>query len=103
MASNAFPIFNETVGHCHRPAFAPDRACSLDNLVSPYLLDNASGFRSGFDCTFAETTLGFIYHITRWCISRPEVWLDDSTGQKVYDNGTKRDQFTFNWTITIRF
>ena len=26
-----------------------------------------------------------------------------STGQKAYDNGTKRDQFTFNWDIIFRF
>ena len=25
------------------------------------------------------------------------------TGAKAYDNGTKRDQFTFNWDIIIRF
>jgi Putative beta-barrel porin-2, OmpL-like. bbp2 len=67
------------------------------------VLYDPRGFRTGFDTTVAETTLGFIYHITPWCISRPEVRFDYSMGQKPYDNGTKRDQFTFNWDIIVRF
>jgi hypothetical protein len=60
------------------------------------------GFRTGFPGTYAETTLGYIYHITPWCVSRPEIRFDYGT-TKAYDNGTKRDQFTFNWDIIIRF
>jgi Putative beta-barrel porin-2, OmpL-like. bbp2 len=67
------------------------------------VLYDPRGFRTGFEGTYFETTLGFIRHITPWCISRPEIRFDYSTGQKAYDNGTRRDQFTFNWDIIIRF
>jgi hypothetical protein len=67
------------------------------------VLYDPRGFRTGFDTTLFETTLGFIYHIRPWCTTRPEVRFDYSTGQKPYDNGTKRDQFTFNWDIIVRF
>jgi hypothetical protein len=66
------------------------------------VLNDPRGFRTGFPGTYAEATLGWIYHITPWCISRPEVRFDYGT-TKAYDNGTKRDQFTFNWDIIIRF
>jgi Putative beta-barrel porin-2, OmpL-like. bbp2 len=67
------------------------------------VLNDPRGWRTGFASTVAETTLGWIYHITPWCTSRPEIRFDYSTGQKIYDNGTKRDQFTFNWDIIVRF
>jgi hypothetical protein len=35
-------------------------------------------------------------------VSRPEVRFDYGT-QKVYDDNTKRDQFSFNWDIIVRF
>jgi len=67
------------------------------------VLYDPRGYRTGFEGAFFETTLGFIYHITPWCVSRPEIRFDYSTGEKAYDNGTKRDQFTFNWDIIFRF
>ncbi len=67
------------------------------------VLNDPRGFRTGFPGTYFEHTLGFIYHITPWCISRPEVRFDYTSGQKAYDNGTKREQFTFNWDIIVRF
>jgi Putative beta-barrel porin-2, OmpL-like. bbp2 len=67
------------------------------------VLNDPRGFRTGFRGTFAEATLGWIYHITPWCISRPEVRFDYGTGQKAYNNGLARDQFTFNWDIIFRF
>jgi hypothetical protein len=60
------------------------------------------GFRIGYDGTNAETTLGFIYHLTPWAVTRPEIRLDYGSA-KAYDNGTKREQFTFNWDIIVRF
>ena len=66
------------------------------------VLYDPRGFRTGVPGTVAEVTLGWIYHITPWCVSRPEIRFDYGT-QKVYDNNTKRDQFTFNWDIIVRF
>ncbi len=42
-------------------------------------------------------------HITPWCVSRPEVRFDWTSGEKADDIGTKREQFTFNWDIIIRY
>jgi hypothetical protein len=66
------------------------------------VLYDPRGFRTGVPGTVAEVTLGFIYHITPWAVTRPEVRFDYGTA-KVYDNNTKRDQFTFNWDIIVRF
>jgi hypothetical protein len=67
------------------------------------VLDDPRGYRTGFPGAVFETTLGFIYHITPWCVTRPEVRFDWTSGQKAYDNGTRREQFTFNWDFIIRF
>ena len=66
------------------------------------VLYDPRGFRTGVPGTVAEVTLGYVYHITPWCVTRPEVRFDYGTA-KVYDNSTKRDQFTFNWDIIVRF
>lgn len=65
-------------------------------------LTDPRGCRTGFPGADFETTLGWIYHITPWCISRPEVRFDWTSGEKAYDNGTRREQFTFNWDIIFR-
>jgi hypothetical protein len=67
------------------------------------VLDDPRGFRTGFAGAYFEHTLGFIYHITPWCLTRPEIRFDYTTGQKGYDNATRREQFTFSWDIIIRF
>jgi Putative beta-barrel porin-2, OmpL-like. bbp2 len=66
------------------------------------VLYDPRGFRTGVPGTVAEVTLGYVYHITPWCVTRPEVRFDYGTA-KVYDNSTKRDQFTFNWDVIVRF
>ena len=66
-------------------------------------LDDPRGYRTGFPGAFFENTLGFIYQLTPWCMTRPEIRFDYTSGQKAYDNGTRREQFTFNWDIIIRF
>ena len=66
-------------------------------------LDDPRGYRTGFPGAFFEHTLGFIYHLTPWCVTRPEIRFDYTSGQKAYDNGTRREQFTFNWDFIIRF
>jgi hypothetical protein len=67
------------------------------------VLDDPRGYRTGFPGAYFETTFGWVYHITPWCVTRPEVRFDWTSGQRAYDNGTRRDQFTFNWDIIIRF
>jgi hypothetical protein len=92
--SDAFGCVNYTAYQTSDKSFICLRN---DVLVDP------RGWRTGFAGTYFEQTLGWVYHITPWCVSRPEVRFDYTTGQLAYDNGTKRDQFTFNWDIIIRF
>jgi hypothetical protein len=66
------------------------------------VLYDPRGYRLPAPGTVAEVTLGYVYHITPWCVTRPEVRFDYGTA-KVYNNNTARDQFTFNWDIIIRF
>jgi hypothetical protein len=66
-------------------------------------LDDPRGHRTGFPGAYFEHALGFIYHIAPWCMTRPEIRFDYTSGQKAYDNGTRRKQFTFNWDVIIRF
>jgi hypothetical protein len=66
-------------------------------------LDDPRGFRTGFPGAYFEHTLGFAYHITPWCLTRPEVRFDYTSGQKAFDNGTRREQFTFSWDVIVRF
>ncbi len=61
------------------------------------------GQRTGIPGAYFEHTLGITYHINSWAIFRPEVRFDYTSGQKGYDNGTKRDQFTFNMDLILRF
>jgi hypothetical protein len=61
------------------------------------------GERTGIPGAYFENTLGYIRHLTSWAILRPEVRFDYTSGQKGYDNGTKRDQFTFATDLIIRF
>jgi hypothetical protein len=66
-------------------------------------LDDPRGFRTGFPGAYFEHTLGFNYQFTPWCMTRPEIRFDYTSGQRAYDNGTRREQFTFNWDFIIRF
>ena len=67
------------------------------------LLADFQGQRTGFATTYFEHTLGYVRHITPWLILRPEVRFDYSSGAKAYDNGTKREMFTFNADLILRF
>jgi Putative beta-barrel porin-2, OmpL-like. bbp2 len=91
--SDAFGLVNYT------PYKLSDKAYVV--LRNDVLYD-PRGFRTGVPGTVAEVTLGLAYHITPWCVTRPEIRFDYGT-QKVYDDNTKRDQFTFNWDIIVRF
>jgi hypothetical protein len=66
------------------------------------VLYDPRGFRLPAPGTVAEVTLGYVYHITPWCVTRPEIRFDYGTA-KAYNNNTARDQFTFNWDVIIRF
>ncbi len=67
------------------------------------VLADFRGWRTGYPGADFEHTLGYIRHITPWAILRPEVRFDYTSGQKSYDNGTRREQFTFNMDLIIRF
>jgi len=66
-------------------------------------LADFNGQRTGIPGAYFEHTLGYVRHLTSWAILRPEVRLDYTSGQKGYDNGTKREMFTFNTDLIIRF
>jgi Putative beta-barrel porin-2, OmpL-like. bbp2 len=61
------------------------------------------GQRTGIPGAYFEQTLGLMYHFNSWAILRPEVRFDYTGGQKGYDNGTKRDQFTYSMDLILRF
>ncbi len=67
------------------------------------ILDDPRGFRTGYAGAYFEHTLGMTFHLTPWCMTRPEIRFDYTSGQKAFDNGTRREQFTFSWDIIIRF
>jgi len=75
---------------------------SLVVLRSDCLAD-FQGERTGIKGAYFEHTLGYVRHLTSWAILRPEIRLDYTSGQKGYDNGTKREQFTFSTDLIIRF
>ncbi len=66
-------------------------------------LADFQGQRTGIAGAYFENTLGYIRHLNSWAILRPEVRFDYTSGQKGYDNGTKREQFTFAMDLIIRF
>jgi Putative beta-barrel porin-2, OmpL-like. bbp2 len=66
-------------------------------------LADFQGERTGIPGSYFENTLGLIHHLTPWAIVRPEVRFDYTSGQRGYDNGTKRDMFTFSCDLIIRF
>jgi hypothetical protein len=67
---------------------------------TPY--NDPRGYRLWVPGAVAEVTLGWVYHLTPRALTRPEIRFDYGTA-KVYDNQTKREQFTFNWDIILRF
>jgi hypothetical protein len=91
--SDAFGVVNYTPYKLNDKSYVVVRN---DVLVDP------RGYRIGVPGAVAEVTLGYVYHLTPWAVTRPEIRFDYGTA-KVYDNDTKRDQFTFNWDIIVRF
>ena len=66
-------------------------------------LADFQGQRTGIPGAYFEHTLGYIRHLSSWAILRPEVRFDYTSGQRGYDNGTRRDQFTFSTDLIVRF
>jgi hypothetical protein len=67
------------------------------------VLEDPTGFRTGIPGCYFEHTLGMTYHPTNWLSIRPEVRFDYTSGAKAYDNGTRREQFTFSTDFIIKF
>jgi hypothetical protein len=67
------------------------------------ILADFQGQRLGFKTTYFEHTLGWAHFFYDWLIFRPEVRLDYTSGAKAFDNGTKRNMFTFSADVIIRF
>ena len=98
-----------------KPIQGLSNAYGVVNYTS-YILDDKSlivfrsdcladfqGWRTGYPGADFEHTLGYVRHLTPWAILRPEVRFDYTSGQKSYDNGTRRDQFTFSCDLIFRF
>ncbi len=66
-------------------------------------LADFNGQRTGIAGAYFENTLGYVRHLSSWAMIRPEVRFDYTSGQKGYDNGTRRNQFTFNMDVILRF
>ncbi len=66
-------------------------------------LADFQGERTGIPGAYFEHTLGYVRHLTSWAIWRPEVRFDYTSGQRAYDNGTRREQFTFGMDLILRF
>jgi Putative beta-barrel porin-2, OmpL-like. bbp2 len=66
-------------------------------------LADFQGQRTGVPGAYFEHTLGYVRHLNSWALIRPEVRFDYTSGQKGYDNGTRRDQFTFSTDLIVRF
>ena len=68
-------------------------------------LNDPQGNRTGFATLYSSHTLGFGHHLTDLITVRPEVRYETAYGSGVtpYDNGTKKDQFTFAGDLIVRF
>jgi len=68
-----------------------------------YLWD-PNGVRTGFPTTLTEWSIGWCHHFSDLLLIRPEIRLDRSLAHiDVYDNGTRRFQFTFGFDLIQRF
>ena len=67
------------------------------------VLDDPRGYRTGFPGAVFRTTFGWIYHITPWCVSRPEVRFDWTSGQRHMTTARSVSSSPFSWDIIIRF
>jgi hypothetical protein len=57
----------------------------------------------GFRTTDFEHTPSSAHDFYDWLVVRPEIRFDYTSGAKAFDNGTRREQFTFSCDATIRF
>ena len=68
-----------------------------------YLWD-PNGVRTGFPTTMTEWSMGWCHRFSDLLCIRPEIRLDRSLSHvDVYDNGTRRFQFTFGFDVIQRF
>ena len=66
-------------------------------------LDDIQGQRTGFPTTYTSHAIGWSHAFTDSLSVRPELRYDHSYEAKAYDNGTRRDQFTFSIDMIFRF
>jgi hypothetical protein len=65
--------------------------------------DDVRGQRTGFATWYTENTLGYVHWLSPSVEVRPEIRFDHSYAAAAYDNGTRRNQFTFASDIVIKF
>ena len=73
--------------------------------ISNDFLNDPQGNRTGFATAYTSHTIGFIHHFNDLVALRPEVRYETAyaNGITPYDNGTKKDQYTFAADIFVRF
>jgi hypothetical protein len=95
------PGLSDSFGIVNYTAYALSKKDML--VIRNDCLADFRGERTGFETTYFEHTLGWVHHFNEWLIARPEIRLDYTTGTKAFDNGTRRDQFTFSMDLIVRF
>ena len=72
-------------------------------VVRSDILADFQGQRTGIKTTYFEHTIGWAHYFYDWLVVRPEIRFDYTSGAKAYDNGTRREQFTFSVDAIVRF
>ena len=67
------------------------------------ILDDKKGERSGFATTIESWTIGLTHRFSDLISTRPEARFEHAYSAKPYDNGTRRNQFTFAIDVIARF
>jgi len=67
------------------------------------IMVDKKGERSGFPTTYQSATIGVTHRFSTLFTLRPEIRFEHAYSGKPYDNGTRRNQFTFGMDLIARF
>ncbi len=66
------------------------------------MLDDIKGERTGFINVYTEHTVGWAHYFSPNLIMRPEIRYDRAYNTPAFDNGTRKNQFTFGADVIMR-
>jgi hypothetical protein len=98
---NKIPGLASATGFVNYTAFKLGKNDSL--VFRNDMLYDPQGFRTGVSTFYSEVTLGLNHYFTDWLLFRPEIRYERSYNAKVYDNNTRKEQYTFSADIIFRF